>query len=465
VGRLVGLWVGALGLLGCGADGSPPPHLVVVVVDTLRADHLGAYGYPRPTSPHFDQLAEGGTVFENARAPSSWTKPSVGSLFTSRWPSEHGAVSFAQQLAAELPTLAELLAGAGYRTVGVSANFVHVSEVTGFARGFESFEALPVALEDDESGDLLGRAFGERSGVRLRAPHGPEVNQAVARMLGASDPRPLFLYVHYMEPHAPYAPPEDLRDVFSRDRGGAKLATSDEVVDLARARTSLPARQQRWLVDLYDAEIAAADRALGELVAWLAEQGYWKDTVLAVVSDHGEELSDHGGWFHGLTLHDEVLRVPFLLHDARAQQGSRRRDAVDLLDVPTTLLALARVSPAPGMEGRALLAAGELVARDSIGELHPDPPFEERVGPRLHRVALLRWPWKGILDREGGLATYRLDRDPHESKPIELEGMQAPAGFQASIFARRGDPGAPARSSPTLPPDEREGLRALGYVQ
>ncbi|MDH3286055.1 MAG: sulfatase [Acidobacteriota bacterium] len=332
----------------CSDAASGPPHLILVVIDTLRTDHVGAYGYHRPTTPNLDALANEGTRFARAYAPSSWTRPSVGSLFTSRWPSEHGAVAFAQGLDPAVPTLAEALRAGGYATVGVSANFVHVNEQAGFARGFDTWVSSGVRVESDAADSLLTvRAGG--SDVRLRAWEASEVNREVLSALPRGDERPVFLYVHYMEPHSPYSPPERERLAFRRDLATPVRATNDELIALAAGGASEVDRD--GLVDLYDAEIAAVDASFGELLAALAVRGFLENAVVAVASDHGEELADHGGWFHALTLYREVLSVPLVLRDFRSEgEGSVRDEPVDLLDLPVTLLHLASVDPRPGCE-------------------------------------------------------------------------------------------------------------------
>ncbi|UCE85488.1 MAG: sulfatase, partial [Deltaproteobacteria bacterium] len=179
------------------------PNLVLIVVDALRADHLGAYGYGRPTSPNIDRLAREGVVFDSAVATSSWTRPSVGSLFTSRLPSEHGADSYTTGLSPDLPTLAESLREAAYHTVGVSGNFIHVNE-GGFERGFERWR--PLGKRVDRGGeDVLWSVRRENEKpVELRAPRAQEVNDEVFEALGDSPAQPMFLYVHYMDPHTGY---------------------------------------------------------------------------------------------------------------------------------------------------------------------------------------------------------------------------------------------------------------------
>jgi arylsulfatase A-like enzyme len=453
-------------LAGCAADAPSRPHLVLIVVDTLRADHLGVYGYARPTSPNIDRLAGRGVTFTNAVAPSSWTRPSVASLFTSRAPHEHGAASFDRGLSPDLPTLAELLGRAGYRTLGVSGNFVHVNETTGLSRGFEEFHAASVRLSSRE-GDVLFRVHPRgASEVLLRAPTGEELNREILARLPGAGEGPLFLYVHYMDPHAGYHPPEPFRSAFlpaGADAGSD--ATSDYVVELAARPTPPPAPELARLRALYDAEVAAADHAVGGLLETLEARGFGEDLVVVLASDHGEEFGEHGGLFHGVTLHRESLAVPLVVYDSRRlRRGERREDPVDLLDVAPTLLALAGIEPPEEMRGRPLLGAGPLPGRELVAELHSDPPFEEHLRPRSQRLALIRWPWKVIVARDGAALTYRLDRDPAETEP--LSGEVAPGGLlrDARELARRSS--ASDRGQPLdLDLESLGRLRALGYAE
>jgi arylsulfatase A-like enzyme len=463
--RLVACCLGLLPWGGAGCDRvAPLPNLVLVVIDTLRADHLGAYGYERPTSPRIDQLAERALVFTRALAPASWTRPSVGSLFTGLHPSEHGAVSFAGSLARDVPTLAEGLRTAGYATIGVSGNFVHVNEGSGFARGFDHFVAPRRPASEAE-------ALWTEAKSPVRPLRGDEINDTVLQLLAAREDRPIFLYVHYMEPHSPYAPGEAARRRLATDPGAwdlAPVATNDAIVELARLRPALPADARRRLVDLYDAEIAEADAAVGFLVERLLEDVLGRDTVVVVVSDHGEEFGEHGGWFHGLTLHRESLAVPLLIFDARRPRAERIDAPVDLLDVPVTLLDLAGVAPPPGVRGRPLLAAAALPERDLVAELHADPPFEEHVAARWHRLAVTRWPQRVLLRPDGHPILCHLERDPGEAACVS--GATDAAGPFASVLQRALElfPGAqaPGRAgAEPLDPQQLEGLRALGYAE
>jgi arylsulfatase A-like enzyme len=444
------------------------PNVALIVVDTLRADHLGAYGYPRPTSPHIDAVAREGVLFTRAAAPSSWTLPSVASLFTSRSATEHGVNTWGARIAPRFATLGERFFDAGYRTVGVSGNFVHVNDRSGFARGFDTWETLvfETAVEGDP---LLVRGHGP-SEVGQRAPTAEEINEVVFENLPSSTKRPLFLYVHYMEPHSGYDPPERHRIAFVSDpaaHAAGAPATSDYLTALARGEIRAAAAERQRIVDLYDAEIAAVDEAIGQLLDALERRGFGDNLVVAITSDHGEEFDDHGGWFHGITLHAESLAVPLVIRDGRRPgPGSARNDPVDLLDVPTTLLALAGVEPAPHMDGRVLPDPAGIRARDLVASLESDPPFEEAVGPRRHWRSLVRWPWKVIVARDGTAHAYQLERDPSESSPLALDHSEISSALRDAVDALIDDPAAPRdERGEHLTPEERKRLRALGYAR
>jgi arylsulfatase len=465
------LWALLTSLLGTGCgERAARPNIVLLVVDTLRADHLGSYGYPRPTSPVLDALAAKGTLFVDVTASSSWTRPSIGSLFTSRLPSEHRAVSVRESLDPDLPTLAERLRDSGYRTLGISGNFPHVHHKSGLARGFETFVSLSL-LADEPKHDTLMRIplWPDAPGTPFRAPTAEEVNERVFAELPEPGDRPLFLYVHYMDPHSGYLAPERFRALFESSSApipSPPEASSDYVVDLAAGRAEAQEGERERLVDLYDAEIRYVDSEIGRLLAELDARGYGQDTVVVVLSDHGEEFADHGGWFHGITLHGELLRVPLIFRDWRGElETGLRRDPVELLDVPVTLLALANVEPAPGMRGRALFGTPERSGGSRVAELHPGVR-EERTGPLQHRVAVARGGWKVLVDREGTASLYQLERDPDEQSPLPADHPSAPASLvREARAAASALAGSRATDPSTLSPEEREALRALGYAE
>jgi arylsulfatase A-like enzyme len=388
----------------------------------------------------------------------------VASLFTSRTPVEHKVSASGDSLDRRAITLGERLSDAGYRTLGVSGNFVHVRERAGFARGFDEWKTL--SLETTPGEEPLFTHMGRG----LREPTAAEINAEVFARLPSAEGPSLFLYVHYMEPHSGYDPPLALRARFERDREAHAMgpeATSAYLTALARGDAVAPAGERERLIDLYDAEIASVDAEIGRLLDELERRGFARNLVVAIVSDHGEEFSEHGSWFHGLTLHGESLWVPFILHGARdTRPGSSWDEPVDLLDVPTTLLALAGVEPAPGMRGRALLDRDGVTPRTLVAALDPDPPVEDAIGPRRHRRAWARWPWKLLVDGDGRAQVFHLEHDPSESSPMALDDPRVPAELrvvaaaQAAEIGLQGDPLAPRLSEQAI-----RRLRALGYAR
>lgn len=440
------------------------PNLILIVVDNLRADRVGVYGHDRPTTPTLDRLGRQGVVFENAFAPSSWTKPATASLFTSRWPSEHGAVTFDRGIDPAVPTLAEELAAAGYMTIGVTGNFVHVRADMGFARGFSTWRSSSERTEADAL-DLLWGGFDDGTPA-VRATPGPRLVREALREIPRDRDSPLFLYVHLMDPHVPWAADAEVWERLGpSDREPPSPVPSNEVVELAAQGTALDAPARQRLLDAYDMEIFTADKGIAELLDGLEQLGVCGECVVIVTSDHGEEFADHGGWFHGLTLHQEVLRVPLILYDSRrAGQGRREAVAVDLLDIAPTLVELGGAPRLAGARGHDILdrRPGE---RTLVAELHADEHFVRLVGPPRHRLSLLQWPWKVLREPGGVQSVYRLDRDPLElarlgveEAPAELASADALDGWIDRLVLRR-EGGAGISQA------DEEALRALGYVR
>ena len=236
-----------------------PPNVVLIVVDTLRADRLDTYGNPRGLTPFLDVLARRGTVFANAYAPSSWTCPSVASLFTSRYPSQHGVVNFEAKLAESEVTLADRLGDAGYVNAGFSANF-RLAANHGYAQGFGNWQAF------------LGRGHPKAEGLRLRETSLAWLEKNVQP--GSRSPvqpgsrSPVFLYFQYMEPHAPYVPPEPFRTQFGLPSApDADPATANAKITSVSNGRGLTAPEVALVESLYDAEVAAVDAEIGRCSA------------------------------------------------------------------------------------------------------------------------------------------------------------------------------------------------------
>jgi arylsulfatase A-like enzyme len=362
-------------LTGCSREPAQPvrPNALVLLVDALRADHLGAYGYGRATSPQIDALAAEGVLFERAYAQSPWTKPSIPTLFTSLYPIQHGvyegetpgSAGFLESdvLPDELTTVAESFHSAGYRT-GAFVNNAQLLPTQGFAQGFDLY------------------AHGNFDAA--------EIARRFLAWLDAEPGRPFFAYLHHLDAHWPFEPKAPFAERFAPagPYDGVFAQESwrglrDRIND---GRVALGERDREELVARHDAAVAQVDAAIGELLAELRRRGLLDTTFVLLTSDHGEELLDHGQVGHGGTLYDEVLHVPLVLRPPGGAGGERVVEPARLLDVFPTLAGAAGIPAPGGVEGRDLLAPGgsepELVA--------------ETRHKRSYRAAVRAGDWKYV---------------------------------------------------------------------
>lgn len=430
--------VTACGAGGGGDRGPRRPNIVLYVVDTVRADRLGVYGYEKPTSPRLDAFAANALVFENAYAQSSWTRPAVASMFTGLLPPAHRAVGRRSVLPEEAVTLAEILAAAGYETMGLVRN-PNVGRTFGFAQGFARFRT-----EDrDRDETMLER-------VRLWLDERQDA--------GA----PFFLYLHAIDPHGPYDPGPEFEKMFDAGDAPARYRTVRYLLELNRGEVEPDAGAAEALSRLYDAEVAQNDRAFGQLLDELEARGLADDTAVIHVSDHGEEFEEHGRWEHGISLYEEVLRVPLVM---RVPGVSPRRIATPAqhIDLLPTLLGHLGVE-GPVTDGWDLLAGprrGE-ARRDVYAHLDVD----------VHRAAaVIRGRYKLVLPQSPSQGTepmlFDLQADPGElvnlasARPEIVERMM-------TLLVDRNLAGeaAPATEIDDARIDEetKRRLRALGYV-
>jgi arylsulfatase A-like enzyme len=422
---------------------APRANVVLYIVDTLRADHLGCYGYARPTSPRIDAFAAGATLFESMIAQSSWTRPAVASLMTGLNPPSHWALSLRDSLRPDVPTLAQSLQSSGYRTAAFVTNF-NVSNRWGFDRGFDDFRYLP---EDERSANVhVGADVLNR-----------EALDWLRRHRAAKPSQPFFLWMHATDPHTPYVPPEPLARRFRRLPAPTRVAKIGELRDHPDRITADDAVQ---LVDGYDAEIAFVDHAFGELLSEIESLGLADDTVIILTADHGEEFLDHGGLEHGRTLYQEQLNVPFIMRVARAPgAGARISTLVRQIDLMPTLLQLLSVPTPPGLEGRSLIetnaGAEGAFAQTSLG-------YRETR-------AFVSDGWKVIEDerndRHPGQA-YDLVRDPKEQDDrASSQSVRLGYARQEIAAIAVGAPGSRLlKPAATLDAATEERLRSLGYA-
>ncbi len=410
---------------------APPPNLVVVSVDTLRADHLGCYGYPRPTSPEIDRFRRDAALFEHAIAQAPSTLPSHASLLTSLVPQRHGASWAARRaLPEEVVTLPEVLRRHGYRTAAFTGGGqMHPSN--GLAQGFDLYRVtgpLPLA----------------------------ETVAAALPWLDEHREGPFFLFLHTYETHHPYTPDPETLALFDGGYDGplpAKIRVG--LLDrVNRGELAIGPRDLAHIVAAYDAEIRSMDRGFGELVRQLRERGLYDRTAIVLTSDHGEEFGEHErvGW-HSHSLYDELLRVPLLIRFPGGRHaGAAVAAQVRSLDVAPTALAALGIAPPPEFEGVDLAAI-------LAGHGAPLAAVSRRDVRDLEIVSLRTAGWKLYGER-----LFDLAADPGERVDVAAAHPEAVAALRRLLAeATAAGPVAPA---PAAEPDRRllEELRALGYV-
>ena len=456
--------------LGCGSDS--PPNIVLIVVDTLRADRLGDYGNTRNLTPTIDTLARRGTLFQSAYSQSSWTSPSVASLMTSRYQLQHGVLGFTSVLPQAETTVAELLRDHGYATGGFTANAALSSE-RGFSQGFDEYTRF---IRETKGGQILG--------AYARAD---QVDSKVLEWLdGLSGATPFFLYIQYMEPHAPYFPSQAALERLRPGRDPINLDRANNLWFLRYGKQPI-APELELVRDLYDAEVIDLDHQLGKLIDELEERGMLDDSILVLTSDHGEEFGDHGSRGHGVTLFEEVVRIPLLIVLPGANSSQRVETTVALVDLPPTLLDLVGVPIPDEFEGhslRPLLAPTGWLARlrewafnasdangsafqgpgSALVELHRSPFGKE--APR-HRQSLIAGNHKAVAGHSGGaLEFYDVGTDPLEQNGDALEAGERQILKDRLAAAVRQAAATPAeRLEKPLDAKARQNLRALGYIE
>ncbi len=422
---------------GCARQ--PPGGIVLVVIDTLRADHMSLHGYERPTTPRIDELAASGSVFERAYSASSWTLPGTASILTGLYPSAHGAgTSDHRRIRQGVLTLAQYLSGAGFST-GAVVNVSFLSPKFGMATGFDSYNlasatANDLRLADESLDDAL-------EWLDLRDPS-----------------RPFFLLLHVFDVHHQYFAPEPARGAFTQvfaDRYGDTLGSVE---------SRLAAEQSQdveFLKAAYDEEILAVDAQIGRLFEALQQRDLRDTTWVALTSDHGEAFrGEHYHQGHGRSLYNEVMRVPLILWGPGVPAGARYEEPVSTVDIVPTLLDAAQLE-VPDLSGGSLLP---LLA----GGAAPERPIYARSNYYgIELEAIVDWPYKMVVNRTArSPAIYDLSTDPGELVPLHdpdnARLTRRARRLQRQMRELRRDrEGSAVELSPEL---ERQ-LRALGYIQ
>lgn len=401
----------------------PTPNILLIVMDTVRADHLSLQGYERETDPTLKRIASEGVMFENAYAASSWTLTSHASLFTGRWPYEHKADG-GRYLDETYPTIAEALTQRGYRTGAFNGNFETVTSHWGFARGFLHFEDYYQTLPQLAVSSVYGRfmeyyvfhkVFNMEFSIDRR--WGPSVNQSALDWIDQDDDTPFFAFVNYYDAHAPYISPE--RAKFSNlPTPGGLVNTDWTTADIYNPKTP---EQVQGEIDAYDGGIYYTDQQIDALLKGLESRGKLDNTIVVITSDHGELFGEHGLWEHHNSLYKPVIHVPLIVwYPKSAPQNMRIETPVSNTFVPAMLLDMLGEPEQTAFRGPPL---SQLWADPAAAANFPDPIAEmaesswvnpHHLSIRGDMVTVLSPEWQFIAHEFNGIELYNLTDDPDQ---------------------------------------------------
>ncbi len=445
----------------CSGDaGVPAPRRVILlVIDTLRKDHVGAYGYERNTTPNFDRLSQKGILFKNPFATCSWTQPSMASMFTSTYPSVHhvlrppdSTIVSSAVLSPEFVTLTEFLKDQGMKTQAVSSQ-PWCNDLSGFDQGFDDFAVVSKIIEPREAEMVMNKSL---EWLQKQSP----------------DTR-FFLYIHIMGPHFPYIPPGRYKGMFTSSkvekvkRMLEGLDYADQMLVLNKMNKHLFKNDPGLLaevVGLYDEEVAYSDAQLARLLEALDSRGLMQGTMLIVCSDHGEEFLEHDKFLHGHSLYRELIEVPFLIYYPPLGEGVEVEGLVSIIDIyPTIVELFDKDAPYP-CQGRSLVphvsdnggrefVLSELFTRERIKNL------------TTNTHSLIYQPASG--EEEERTRLYDLINDPREKKDVS-EKLPETVAQMLSILRSMDRENQNIKIEPVrsrnLTPRQARQLRALGYM-
>ncbi|MFT5441299.1 MAG: arylsulfatase A-like enzyme [Myxococcota bacterium] len=452
--------------LGC-EQASPPPdvkdlNVVLIVLDTTRADAVEGYGGADAHTPTLSKLASEGVLFRNARTTSAWTLPSHGSIFTALYPSRHGAHAEGGGIREERTTLSQML-GRTHATAGFSEN-PHIIEAHGFARGFDHFE----------------ETWREQEAHKTPPP----TEARVAKWLEARDEsEAFFLFVNLMTPHLPYAPPA-AQQAIHVPKLDAKIIDNFRGVEEGHARLQMMGKLGFKRLDfsilraLYQAEVSYADERVATILRSLGPASVLDNTLVVVVSDHGENIGDHGLMEHQFSLHESLLRVPLIMRlPGTFTRGSFRDEPVQLVDIMPTILDVLEwpTEQWPAMEGRSLIGLPISMERPVYAEyMRPggqeklfhaiDPNFDfSKFNRRLKSIQVKNL--KLITSDSGGRELFNLATDPDERRNLAQRQPEDADRLEARLLDWAGgwEPGD--AESIDLDQQTEDALRELGYIE
>jgi len=439
---------------------SHKPSILLIVIDTLRADHLGTYGYNKPTSPLIDEFAGRSVVYENAISPAPFTLPAMSSLFTGYYPDRTGVVSHSNRdiLDSPMPTMAEIMKKAGYRTAAIVSNMMLKKASRKFDRGFDYF--------------LAKKSFKNASA--------PQITDHAINLVKEMNDDPFFIWAHYIDTHMPYRPPIEFAQLFGNETGKSKICT--EFNKEVRPQEiffskDLPVKQIESTRKLYDASIRSIDHEIGRLLKHLKEKNLLKNMIVIITADHGESLGDHGLYFaHDHTLYSELVHVPLIIRFP-GKPPHRKSEIVSLIDILPSLCQWLKIDCDQNMNGQPL-------------DLNLNKDKKERA------VFAANAPWRKRFSRSPYLflkglkgrwtmiqqGKKKLIKIPHPTSPVyefydlsvdptEKKNLQSSRSYESLLDklnawekSVRVEPPYQNRQELKFDKNELESLRSMGYV-
>ncbi len=407
-------------LVGLGCSKKPDLNVLVITIDTLRADHLHSYGYDKPTSPRIDAFAEDAVLFEKVFCQSPETLPSHTSIFTGMHPRTHKAISHESKVDPQITTLAEILAKRGYTTGAIISSHV-LDAKYGLDQGFRSYLAIHYAFPDRKRQEMNERE------------EDPTTDAAITWLRSKKNDR-FFLWIHWFHPHRPYNPPPRYRETFAGNYAGpAAVDQNDWAMKVWKERIGLAEKDIAYMRGLYDGEVAFTDVQVGRVLDELASLDLAKNTLVVVTSDHGEILYDHEYYFgHDIALYDECTMIPLVIRIPTLEAAQHRaKGLTQSIDIFPTILEALRIECPRDVEGKSLVpvikGAADATTQYAFSETFP---FPEKCLPR-HAV---RTEDSKLIWREDPPATvtkefYDLKADPGEARNLYSSGLNMTIPF------------------------------------
>ncbi len=424
---------------GCWNSDDPAQNVIIISIDTLRADRLGCYGYERPTSPFLDCFAASGTLFENAVAQAPWTLPSHTTMLTGKFPHRNGVVDESKKLSRNVPTLAAMLSDRGFIT-GAFVNSHWISAAQGLDQGFLTFKPFKETIGN------MGKAI---------------TTQAVDWLKQYSK-KPFFLFIHYYDVHSSYSPDPRYRAMFTRPYSGTADGSTGELLAVRDGTHAYSDEDVGHVSDLYDAEIRQLDDQLKRLFGHVRDLDLDKNTLVVITSDHGEEFMEHGCVLHGRTMYSEIINVPLVMRGPGVPENRRVEELAMVADIVPTALARLGIDHAHALDGTDLIDAIENKPASFAERLvfaeadwrNEEPDIWRMVQNRRFRFCFNRLTGEKTL--------FDLQNDPAELNDISGEHPELVAEF-----ARELEQFLTGRTKAgTIDPrseEEIELLKSLGY--